>query len=219
MKNNLHHLKGRGRQGFTLIETVIALSMIAMLMGMVFTVKKGVLQLGDSTVEVLEASRREAKVENYLRNLLSDLALDTKISLTEEDDERSLELTETSSFFPSQGTEHRAKWVRLYEEADRDGLRRLVLEMGTKEEEDGGRDEGIIGTYILKESLSYVRWECFDSQSNEWIEEWSEEMNPPSHLRLIYKEADLDSEQITLFCLPQREPVRLNQQRSAPSGP
>jgi len=192
-------------QGFTLIEVMLAMVMIAVLMGMIFGVVSGVLQLGETTVQVMEESRRESEAERFIRQVITDQPAASVLSLENEGDESVLEFTETATAFPLGGRELSAKWVRFYETRTRDGLREIRVEMGTRDEDDGGRDEGEISSVLLKTDLSYVRWECFDSALQDWVTEWAEEQGKPIHVRLVFKEASLESEQVILFWLPVKQ--------------
>lgn len=193
------------RQGFTLLETVLAMSVLAMIIGVVLAITHSSVGLSRSIIEVQMSARHQSSFSDYLKRLFENLPTDAQITLKEnEDKELSLEILNPGSQFPAKGGEHVARWLNLRAVKDRDGLTALLLEVSTAHPNESTSEDPVMYQCELIGSLGSLRWEIYNSSTAEWSEEWAPGVGRPTHIAFFYTYPGYAEEHKILFWIPER---------------
>ena len=138
----------RQRQGFTLLELVVALLLVALLAGMIFTTSYSTLALGNNVVKTQSEEMLHQAFFDFLENSFSALPGNTLMELTSTDSGShylsDLTLQNVPLSFTWGGEERTAKAIRLSTVKKRSGFIDIVLSYYENEiiEEDSSRSGG-----------------------------------------------------------------------------
>lgn len=194
-------------RGFTLLEVILAMSIIAIISSVIFSVTTSSISLSQSIVASQAESRHQAAFNNYLTQLFSNIPTEAKITLEEGDQQSAkLSIEYPNTQFPAKGRQHKAKTLTLSGAPDRDGLITLRLSMSNQLEDEANNSEPMFFQTDLVNSLSSVRWEFFHPNRREWSPEWTPSMGRPSQLKFFYRYPEQDEEYTRYFWIPNRRP-------------
>lgn len=198
-------LKQRQRSAFTLLEVILAMSIVAIISSVIFSVTTSSIGLSQSIVSTQAESRHQAAFNTYLAQVFSNLPPEATITL-EENDQQSwlLKIENPQTEFPAQGRQHIAKLLQLNGKTDRDGLLSLRLITSNQLEEEVSDSPPVSFETNLVNSLSKIRWEIFDTNRNEWSPEWSPSMGRPSQIKFFYSYPGQSEEYTRYFWIPNR---------------
>jgi len=214
MKKNSHYSK----KGFTLLETILAMSILAVMMSVIFSITTSSVSLGRSIVSIQSNSRHQAAFYNYLKQLFANLPSDARITLEENDQKfQTLTIENPNTEFPAQGHQHLAKQLWIAIGTDRDGLFNLSLETSNQIEDESNNREPIYFQTELVRSMTNIRWEFFDANRDEWSPEWTPNMGRPSQIKFFYSYPGHEDEHMHYFWIPSRKdpPLKVNTKQPA----
>jgi len=181
MKNtSAQHPVGRG--GFTLLEVVLAMGLLALLSGMIFYAATANLQLGNTVVERQnEESEKHAFIE-LLSQRFAALPGNTRMELLSKDAGThyisDLTLQNVPMTFTWAGAEKVAKAVQLSTVLKRDGYLDIVLryyEEEILEDSDNAQNNEKIKPFaevVLLEDVRTFEWRVLDGRTMEWQYDW-----------------------------------------------
>jgi prepilin-type N-terminal cleavage/methylation domain-containing protein len=181
MKNTrVQHPVGRG--GFTLLEVVLAMGLLALLSGMIFYAATANLQLGNTVVERQnEESEKHAFIE-LLSQRFAALPGNTRMELLSKDAGThylsDLTLQNVPMTFTWAGAEKVAKAVQLSTVLKRDGYLDIVLryyEEEIIEDSDNAQANTKVDPFaevVLLEDVRTFEWRVLDGRTMEWQYDW-----------------------------------------------
>jgi len=210
----------RQRQGFTLLELVIALLMVALLAGMIFTTSYSTLALGNNVVKTQNEEMLRQAFFDFMENSLSALPGNTRMELATSDSGShyltDLTLQNVPLSFTWGGEERTAKAIRLSTVKRRSGFIDIVLsyyENEIIEEESssgsGGTaprsDEEPFAEIVLLTDVAYFEWRVLDGRSMEYQYDWDLPGRLPLQMELICAFGADGGEMRHVFWIPPRQ--------------
>jgi prepilin-type N-terminal cleavage/methylation domain-containing protein len=192
------------RSGFTLLEVMLSVVILAIMAGGVFASVRAVVSAVDSLqVEEERQMTREAFVELIRKNLAK---LPPRSILL-------LEPRESDGGFLSEVTFENAPaafswgkrsgfsgWIVLGLAKGSDGL--LEFRIQRIDPDETARSSGPVQQLTLAKGLRVLRWEFFDDHDRRWVEFWDNRARRPNLVRLNFQfQGDLTPSQVT-FSLP-----------------
>lgn len=170
----------RRDQGFTLLEIILAVFVMSMLIGSIFAVVSGTVQLTADMAQVQQADAREHGLQRLCERLFTGLPAHGQVRLrTKQNGSRylgQLALRHAPQIF---GVERRTgRGLTLLETEEMpDGYLRLVMRWFTEEQmgswEQGKSEEGQ-SKLVLMENISVLEWGFYNSESQQWEPVWNE---------------------------------------------
>jgi prepilin-type N-terminal cleavage/methylation domain-containing protein len=178
-KNDPHPAR---RDGFTLLELVIAMGLLALLVGMIFGSANANLQLGNAVVQgQAEESEKNAFFELMSRRF-SSLPGNTRMELLSKDIgthyTSDLTLQNVPLAFTWSGVEKVAKAVQLSTVLKRDGYLDIVLryyEEEILEDSDNTQNNTKVEPFaevVLLQGVRTFEWRVLDGRTMEWQYDW-----------------------------------------------
>lgn len=164
--------------GFTLLEVVIVLAIVAMLLSVIFSIAQGTLTLSD---DIQRHQRRESRLYAYIdfcEHLFSDLPATAALNLQTTQDGSAylskLEFQNISS--PFDGAP--GQIVTLQTEPATGGGLSLVLSSRKMPNPQLplAQQQGTEFKVVLFDNVSQCAWRAFDSASNQWAPLWHEQL-------------------------------------------
>jgi len=210
----------RQRQGFTLLELVVALLLVALLAGMIFTTSHSTLALGNSVVKTQSEEMLHQAFFDFLENSFSALPGNTRMELTATDSGShyltDLTLQNVPLSFTWGGEERTAKAIRLSTVKKRSGFIDIVLsyyENEIIEEESSSRsggtasrsDEEPFAEIVLLTDVAYFEWRLLDGRSMEYQYDWNLPGRLPLQMELICSFGADGGEMRHVFWIPPRQ--------------
>ncbi|MBB5352254.1 prepilin-type N-terminal cleavage/methylation domain-containing protein [Haloferula luteola] len=208
------------RSGFTLLELVLAIGLLAILVGMVMSVATQNIALGRAVVDRQNEVSVETAFFEMLSRQFSQLPGNTRMELVSQDSGAQylsdLTLQNVPSTFTWGGGEQVAKAIQLSTVRRRDGLLDIVLryyenpilEETTEEDETAlpGDDEPF-AEIVLLEDVYIFEWEVLDGRTMEWGYDWDLEGRLPLQMKLTFMASSV-SEPIThiFWVTPKQNP-------------
>lgn len=182
MRNRQPLSPGQRRNGFTLLELVIAMGILAMLVGMIFGSATANLQLSNDVVRKQNEESAKNAFFTLLANRFGTLPGNTRMELTWKDAGNhylsDLTLQNVPLAFTWGGTEKVAKAVQISTVARRDNYLDIVLryyENEILEDSDNlNVDEAAepFAEVVLLEDVRTFEWRVLDGRTMEWQEDW-----------------------------------------------
>ncbi len=156
-----------GSAAFTLVEVVIALSVLAVALPAFFRVVQSAVQVGDVIDDIGRDFRRTEAAELYLRRFLASLPGATSVTQLETEDGPALEFLETYTA-PGESVRAISGWsVRLEPRKQLNGLYALTLAArGTGSQGEPIEPEPL----VLARDLETVTWRFFIETTNVWTD-------------------------------------------------
>ena len=199
MKSSSHHSKN----GFTLLETILAMSILAIMMSLIFSVTTSSVSLARSIVSTQSSSRHQAAFYNYLKQLFANLPSSARITLEQNDQNyQTLTIENPNTEFPANGHQHLAKQLWIAIGTDQNGLVNLRLETSNQIEDESTNREPIYFQTELVNSLTNIRWEFYNANRDEWSPEWTPNMGRPSQIKFFYSYPGHQEEHMHYFWIP-----------------
>lgn len=207
-------------RGFTLLELVVALLLVALLAGMIFTTSHSTLALGNSVVKTQSEEMLHQAFFDFLENSFSALPGNTRMELTATDSGShyltDLTLQNVPLSFTWGGEERTAKAIRLSTVKKRSGFIDIVLsyyENEIIEEESSSRsggtasrsDEEPFAEIVLLTDVAYFEWRLLDGRSMEYQYDWEIPGRLPLQMELICAFGADGGEIRHVFWIPPRQ--------------
>jgi len=185
-------------RGFTLLEVVVAMGVLALLMGMVFTTASRNVELGHMVVEKQNAESEQTAFFELLGEQFARLPGNTRMELVAEDSGvqylSELTIQNVPMTFTWAGADRVAKAVQLVTERRRDGLLDIVLRYYENEILDETTEVGESTTLldnepfaevVLLEDVYVFEWRLLDGRTMEWQYDWDLVGRLPLQMELV----------------------------------
>ena len=206
-------------RGFTLLELVVALLLVALLAGMIFTTSYSTLALGNNVVKTQSEEMLHQAFFDFLENSFSALPGNTRLELTTTDSGThylsDLTLQNVPLSFTWGGEERTAKAIRFSTVKKRSGFIDIVLSYYENEiiEEDSSRSGGTASTsdedpfaeIVLLTDVAYFEWRLLDGRTMEYQYEWDLPGRLPLQMELICAFGADGGEIRHVFWIPPRQ--------------
>jgi len=183
------------RDGFTLLELVLAMLVMALLVGMIFGSASANLELSNTVVRKQNAESEKNAFFELLHRRFSSLPGNARMELTWKDSGArylsDLTLQNVPLAFTWGGAEKVAKAVRLSTVERRDGYLDIVLsyfETEILEDSDNVEvdpDAEPFAEVVLLEDVRLFEWRVLDGRTMEWQEDWDLVGRLPLQLELV----------------------------------
>jgi prepilin-type N-terminal cleavage/methylation domain-containing protein len=211
------HFKSRGRlllprnrpkTGFTLLEVILAISIMAILIGSVFTITNSSVLLSQSIVQNQTEYRHKAAFEEYIETLFINLPYDATLELSEDEYGRqALTIKNPGTYFPSFQNDQYASSFLTSIVKNRDGLLDLRTSWSSiKDSELNDPDHQ--QSLILMGDLTNIEWEIYSTKDKEWYPSWNTDLARPSHIRIRYSTSADQDENTRTFWIPPRAKIQ-----------
>ncbi|WP_411828016.1 type II secretion system protein [Luteolibacter sp. AS25] len=205
---------GKQKNGFTLLELVLALGILAILTASIFSVVGSVLGLTSALVSEQKREARLDDFENYIEFALRQSAGDSQFQLSQDTLNTNIQsffITNSHIPYPSQNKETIAFTSEFRTEIAPGGLLQ-VLQYHYPEESDPSASEFTVpdGILLLKE-LTYCQWQFYDPTINDWVSEWGTEKGRPRQIRFLYQTEGMEFVFTKSIWLPSPVTVQINQ--------
>lgn len=184
-------------RGFTLLEVMTALLLIAMVISMVLAIARTSLKLSKSIVDSQNAEMEQQAFFDLLGRRFSSMPGNARLDLKVEDTGSQylsdLTLQNVPMSFTWGGQDRIAKAVQLSTVRRRNGLLDIVLryyEVEILEGSTGVVDSAVIdekpfAEIVLLENVAYFEWQVLNSSTMEWQYEWTEPQKLPLQVELV----------------------------------
>ena len=206
-------------RGFTLLELVVALLLVALLAGMIFTTSYSTLALGNNVVKTQSEEMLHQAFFDFLENSFSALPGNTRLELTTTDSGShylsDLTLQNVPLSFTWGGEERTAKAIRFSTVKKRSGFIDIVLSYYENEiiEEDSSRsggtasrsDEEPFAEIVLLTDVAYFEWRLLDGRTMEYQYDWNLPGRLPLQMELICAFGADGGEIRQVFWIPPRQ--------------
>jgi prepilin-type N-terminal cleavage/methylation domain-containing protein len=213
------------RSGFTLLELVLAMLLLAMIIGMVFGTARTSLQLGVNVIK----SQNEEMLHQAFFDLLSGRFLsmpgNARLELTSEDTGThhlsELTLQNVPMSFTWGGQERIAKAVQLVTVKRRSNFLDIVLryyEEEVLEDAESNFGSNVVAPQpfaeiVLLEDVRFFEWRVLDGRSMEWYYDWDLPGRLPLQAELVLAFGATGPEMRHVFWIPPRQnPTVVNRQ-------
>lgn len=205
---------------FTLLEVVIALLLIALLAGMIFTTSYSTLALGNNVVKTQNEEMLHQAFFDFMENSLSALPGNARMELLTTDSGAhyltDLTLQNVPLSFTWGGEERTAKAIRLSTVKRRSGFIDIVLSYYENEiiaDESGlqssntasATDLKPFAEIILLTDVAYFEWRLLDGRSMEYQYDWDIPGRLPLQMELICSFGADGGEMRHVFWIPPRQ--------------
>ncbi len=210
-----HPAKTR-HSGFTLLELVIAMALLSMLVGMVFSTARTSLALGNTIVKTQNEEMLHQAFFELLSQRFSALPGNTRMELKVEDSGShyisDLTLQNVPLSFTWGGQARIAKAVQLSTVKRRSGYLDIVLRYYENEVLEGSAstfksaaDNKPFAEIVLLEDVAYFEWRVLDGRSMEWQYDWDVQGRLPLQLELTMAIGAKGEEIRQIFWLPPKQ--------------
>jgi prepilin-type N-terminal cleavage/methylation domain-containing protein len=206
------------RPGFTLLELVVAIGLMAVISGMVFGIARTSLALGNTIVATQNVEMEHQAFFDLLGRRFSSLPGNTRFDLQVEDSGThylsTLTLQNVPLAFTWGGEERIAKAVQLATvKRPRSGFLDIVLRYYEHEILEGSEaapgssslDEEPFAEIVLLTDVAYFEWRALDGRSMEWQYDWEIQGRMPLQLELVMAIGARGQEIRHVFWIPPKQ--------------
>jgi len=211
--------------GFTMLELVLAMLLLAMIVGMVFGTARSSLQLGVTVIESQNEEMLNQAFFDFLSARFASMPGNTRFDLQSEDSGShhlsELTLQNVPMGFTWDGQERIAKAVQLVTVKRRSNFLDIVLryyEEELLEDEETSFGGNIISPQpfaeiVLLEDVRFFEWRVLDGRSMEWYYDWDLPGRLPLQAELVMAQGATGPEMRHVFWIPPRQnPTVVNRQ-------
>ncbi|MEM1085562.1 MAG: hypothetical protein AAGI48_15735 [Verrucomicrobiota bacterium] len=229
--------QGPGRPAFTLLELVLAIGLLALLVGMIFAVATQNVALGNTVVKSQNETSADDALFDLLEKQFASLPGNARMELLVDDGGSEL-LSNISSDLTIQnvplvftwgGTERIARSVQLSTVRGRDALYDIVLRYYEgdilEQTQEVGEDEEFLETdepfaeVVLMEDVYAFAWQVLDGRTMEWQFDWELAGRLPLQMELTYmRDANADAIRHVFWITPKQNPELLMRQLQQSRG-
>jgi prepilin-type N-terminal cleavage/methylation domain-containing protein len=207
-------------QGFTLLELVIAIGLLAILVGMVFGTARTSLALANTIVKTQNEETLHQAFFELLGKRFSSLPGNARFDLKVKDSGAlyisDLTLQEVPLSFTWGGQSRIAKAVQISTVKRRSGFLDIVLRYYENEILEGPTAAPVVSSAKSKESfaeivllkdVAYFEWRVLDGRSMEWQYDWDQQNRLPLQLELTMSIGANGEEMRQVFWIPNKAKV------------
>lgn len=208
---------GRRQAGFTLLELVVAIGLLAIISGMIFGIARNSLGLAGTIVQTQNEEMEHQAFFDLLGRRFSSLPGNTRLELVSSDSGShylsDLTLQNVPMAFTWGGEARIAKAVRISTVKRRSGFLDIVLsyyEMEILEgsESQPGTSQADIKPFaeiVLLTDVAYFEWRALDGRSMEWTYDWQIPGRLPLQLELVMAIGAKGEEIRQVFWIPPKQ--------------
>ena len=205
------------RRGFTLLELVIAMGLLAILVGMVFTTARTSLALGNTIVETQNEEMLHQAFFELLNQRFTSLPGNTRFDLKVQDSGShyisDLTLQNVPLSFTWGGQTRIAKAVQLSTVKRRSGYLDVVLKYYENEIlpdsasafKSSAGDNKPFAEIVLLTDVAYFEWRVLDGRSMEWQFDWEVQGRLPLQIELTLAIGAKGEEIRQIFWVPPKQ--------------
>lgn len=219
-------------RGFTMLELVVAIGLMAILIGMVFGTARSSLALGNTIVKTQNEEMLHQAFLELLHQRLSSLPGNTRIHLAVTDSSShylsDLTLQNVPLSFTWGGQARIAKAVQLSTVKKRTGFLDIVLKYYENEiledsassfKKSAGENKPFAEIVLLTD-VAYFEWRALDGRSLEWQYDWEIQGRQPLQLELTMAIGAKGEEIRQIFWIPPKAnpQTRINQMKQTIGG-
>ncbi len=203
--------------GFTLFELLLAMALLSILVGMVFSTARTSLALGNTIVKSQNEEMLHQAFFELLSQRFSALPGNTRMDLTVSGSGShyltDLTLQNVPLSFTWGGDGKTAKAIQLSTVKRRSGYLDIVLKYYEHEILKGSEsdpqkrlgDEKPFAEIVLLTDVAYFEWRALDGRSMEWAYEWDIQGRLPLQLELTFSIGANGEEMRQIFWLPPKQ--------------
>lgn len=198
------------KNGFTLLEVILSIGIMALLIGSVFTITNASAMLSQSVVVNQTQHRHKVAFESYLERIFINLPYDAQITLTEEDSAlQNLTIQNPSTFFPSLQNDYFATLFAVTATKNSEDLIDATASWQSLITEDTEETTTEISTeyqqsITLISNLTSLQWEIYSATDDTWYTAWTVDQGQPTHVRLTYSHLSNEDLETITFWIPPR---------------
>ena len=219
-----------GNAGFTLFELVLAMGLLTILVGMVFSTARTALALGNTIVETQNEEMLHQAFFELLSQRFSSMPGNARFDLKVEDSGAhylsDLTLQNVPLSFTWGGQARIAKAVQLSTVKRRSGYLDIVLKyyeneiLEDSESAPGssGAGEKPFAEIILLEDVAYFEWRVLDGRSMEWQFDWELQGRLPLQIELTLAIGAKGEEIRQVFWVPPKQNPEVLMRQMEQSG-
>lgn len=191
------------RHGFTLIEVVLSLGLLALLSVSILLI---ISALSNVSVAIAESHERfvlSEDFEGYVERTFSQLGPDSTLLLEKTADQKlqQLSIRQPNTYFILDGEDVVAEELIIFPSFNKNGLVDMVIEQSnTLLENDSGKRR-----ITLLEDLNALQWVMYNKRSRSWVSEWRPGGDKPAMIKLIYRTVDDEATKTLLIVGPNNE--------------
>ncbi len=225
----IHPVRPRNR-GFTLLELVIAMGLLAILVGMVFGTARTSLALGNTIVETQNEEMLHQAFFELLSQRFSSLPGNTRFDVKVQDSGShyisDLTLQNVPLSFTWGGQARIAKAVQLSTVKKRSGYLDIVLKYYENEVladsasafKTTAGDEKPFAEIVLLTDVAYFEWRFLDGRSMEWQYDWDLQGRLPLQIELTLAIGAKGEEIRQIFWVPPKQNPEVLMRQMQQSG-
>jgi prepilin-type N-terminal cleavage/methylation domain-containing protein len=204
--------------GFTLLEVVVAIGLMAIVAGMVFGIARSSLALGNRIVETQNEEMEHQAFFDLLGRRFSSLPGNTRMELLSQDSGAhylsDLTLQNVPLAFTWGGEDRVAKAVRLSTVKRRSGFLDIVLSYYELEILEGSESQlgesslaqkTPFAEIVLLTDVAYFEWRALDGRTLEWQYDWEVPGRLPLQLELVMSIGAKGEEIRHVFWIPPKQ--------------
>ncbi len=215
--------------GFTLLELVLAMFLLSLLVGMVFSTARSSLALGNAIVKSQNEEMLQQAFFELLNNRFSSLPGNTRFDLKVQDSGShyisDLTLQNVPLSFTWGGQARIAKAIQLSTVKKRSGYLDVVLRYYENEilvdpasPTTAKNDEAPFAEIVLLTDVAYFEWRVLDGRSMEWQYDWDLQGRLPLQLELTMAIGAKGEEIRQIFWVPPRQNPEILMRQMVQSG-
>lgn len=180
-------------RGFTLLEVLLALGVLAVLVAGLAGISTASLRLSRSVMEAQQEESVRDGFERLLRENLTEMASDATVQLVPDDSTggQQLIIGSASGMFPIASVALVTDSIVLVTGRDRAGRygMDIVYYDGDywTDLQDGNIEDELMVTVPLRDDFDKLEWAVYDIDEDEWFDEWEEASTRPFFLQLNYR--------------------------------
>lgn len=217
--------------GFTLLELVIAVGLMAMIVGMVFSTARASLAIGKAIVETQEEEMLHQAFIDLLTKRFTSLPGNTRFDLQASDSGShylsDLTIQNVPLSFTWGGQARIAKAIQISTVKKRSGFLDVVLRYyeneilpdptaGTQPSRAG--DDKPFAEIVLLTDVAYFEWRVLDGRSMEWQFDWDLQGRLPLQLELTMAVGAKGEEIRQIFWIPPKQNIEVLIRQMQQSG-
>ena len=216
--------------GFTLLELVLAMALLAIIVGMVFGTARTSLALGNTIIKSQNEEMLHQAFMELLSQRFSSLPGNTRFDLQVKDSGShylsDLTLQNVPLSFTWGGQERIAKAVRLSTIKRRSGYIDIVLSYFEHEILEGSKSDFSstalsdepFAEIVLLEDVAFFEWRVLDGRSMEWEFDWEIQGRLPLQIELTMAIGAQGEEIRQIFWIPPKQNPEVIMRQMAQSG-
>ncbi|MCX8495714.1 MAG: prepilin-type N-terminal cleavage/methylation domain-containing protein [Akkermansiaceae bacterium] len=225
----IHHPVKNRPSGFTLLELVIAIGLLSILVGMVFSTARTSLALGNTIVQTQNEEMLHQAFFELLSQRFSSLPGNTRLELKAQDSgsryTSDLTLQNVPLSFTWGGEARIAKAVQLSTVKRRSGYLDIVLRYYENEILEGSAstfgsstDTAPFAEIVLLTDVAYFEWRVLDGRTMEWQYDWDAQGRLPLQMELTMAIGAKGEEIRQIFWIPPKQNPEMLMRQMAQSG-